>query len=305
MKILITGGAGYVGLELAYALASRADVGHVTIYDRLNRNNYNMFTGKRKFEGAKLSLIEDDILNTRALDRAIAQNDVIYHCAAQTPTQNFFGASHVFEQNNQWGTACVVDGIAKSTSPKLLVNLSSLVIFGNQDLTSSLQTPTPNDVYSISKYRAEKQLERLAENAKARVINIRSPIVFGYSKNLRIDQTINRMVFDARMKGRVQVFGGSEYPVPHIYMPDLISLLSSITSYEGKTRDIIPNPQMISVENVYQALVACIDNLEITLVDQGAYSLTPHFSSQVATYPTERLRRSLEEQVEEFIHSFI
>ena len=71
MKVLITSGAGYLGTELSYMLASQVNVDKVIIYDNLSRNNYNAFIGISKFFPNKVEFIEGDILDTRKLKKVI------------------------------------------------------------------------------------------------------------------------------------------------------------------------------------------------------------------------------------------
>ena len=47
MKVLITGGAGYVGTELTKTLVKCPDIDDILIYDNLGRQNYNLFLGRR------------------------------------------------------------------------------------------------------------------------------------------------------------------------------------------------------------------------------------------------------------------
>ena len=50
MKIVITGGAGYIGTELTHTLAQDTDISEIVIYDNLSRKNYNLFL-LEKFPG--------------------------------------------------------------------------------------------------------------------------------------------------------------------------------------------------------------------------------------------------------------
>ena len=305
MNVLITGGAGYIGMELSYALAEQREVDQVVILDRLNRNNYNMFCGQRKFKGATLILEENDILNTRALEKIVAPADLIFHLAAQTPTQNFLGSSHIFEQNNHWGTASVVEAIKYTERGKRLINLSTLGVYGTRHISFPEQDTRPHDPYSISKLRAEAQIFELQDFEKHSYVNVRCPIVFGYSKNLRIDQAINRMVFDAKMRRRVQIFGDSPINTPHIYMKDLIENLISIGFSELTDTTIIPAFQTISAHQVFENLQDKIDGLEAIFVDQAAYPSEVQIPEGLNTYNAVQETDSLANQLSEFLTSFI
>ena len=48
MKVLITGGAGYIGTELVNALSTEKGVDEIVVYDNLGRGNRNLFIGKTK-----------------------------------------------------------------------------------------------------------------------------------------------------------------------------------------------------------------------------------------------------------------
>lgn len=305
MNVLITGGAGYVGMELSYALARQAGVDTVTIYDRLNRNNYNMFCGERKLVGARLVLEEDDILNQRALAKAVSKADVIYHLAAQTPTDNFVGSSHIFEQNNHWGTACLIEALRLSEGAKRVIHVSTLAVYGEGSIKTLEQIPNPTDPYGISKLRGEKQIFQLHDESRHSFLNVRSPIVFGYSKNLRVDQAVNRMVFDAKMRGRVQILGDSSANAPHIYINDLVMLLQSLGDSSLTGLSLIPTAISLSAHEVFESLQSEINGLEAIYVDQSTYASEIQLLDTVDTYAGPISTCSLKSQLSEFLEAFI
>jgi UDP-glucose 4-epimerase len=87
LRLLITGGAGYIGSHLADALI---DAGHqVTVLDNLSTGritNISHLLGHARFR-----LICDSILNARLVDQLVAEADVVYHLAATV------GVKHVVE----------------------------------------------------------------------------------------------------------------------------------------------------------------------------------------------------------------
>ena len=78
MNILITGGAGFIGTELVYALNADTAVDQVVIYDNLTRNNYNLFFGQFKLNSKKIRLVKGDILDSRKLKKEVAVADIVY-----------------------------------------------------------------------------------------------------------------------------------------------------------------------------------------------------------------------------------
>src|SRR3954464_2173251 len=111
MKVLVTGGAGYIGTELTNALIARPDVEEVIIYDNLSRGNYNFFLGLRLANHTKIRFIKGELLDSRALKKVLKGVDVVYHLAAKVTTPFANADSHVYEQVNHWGTAELVYAI--------------------------------------------------------------------------------------------------------------------------------------------------------------------------------------------------
>ena len=79
MKVLITGGAGYIGTELTTQLLARTEVDQIVVYDNLSRPNFNMFLGLRLQKHQKLSFVKGELLDSRALKKVLKGVDVVYH----------------------------------------------------------------------------------------------------------------------------------------------------------------------------------------------------------------------------------
>ena len=62
MKVLITGGAGYLGTELVGAVAAEDAVSELTIYDNLSRRNHNLFLG-HSVPDKPIRFVQGDILD--------------------------------------------------------------------------------------------------------------------------------------------------------------------------------------------------------------------------------------------------
>ena len=97
MKVMITGGAGYIGNELVYRLSSQRGIDSILVYDNLCKGNYNLFTGLRKVPGKNVHFVQADILDSRSLRKHMEGMDVVYHLAAkvETPYADQIGRAHV------------------------------------------------------------------------------------------------------------------------------------------------------------------------------------------------------------------
>ena len=214
MNILITGGAGYVGTELAHVLDAHDAIDQVLIYDNLSRGNYNLFM-EGNFRRGKISFIQGDILDERSLSKALQEVDLVYHLAAKVTTPYFDRDLHHYEQVNHWGTTELVSCIRKHNvkakvkggrTVQKLIYLSSAAVYGFSEENCHEDSPLhPVSHYGITKLRAEKELDLLRDTCQVHIV--RSANIFGYSRSMRFDSVINKFMFHAHFKKTIQVFG--------------------------------------------------------------------------------------------------
>jgi UDP-glucose 4-epimerase len=226
MKVLITGGAGYIGNELVYKLACDKNIDEIVIYDNLNKGNYNLFTGLRKMPHQNIKFIKGDILDGRKFRKALSGVDVVYHLAANVTTPFADQNPQFFEQINHWGTAEVCYAIESSDVSKLIY-MSSVSVYGSQSGLVTIDTPLhPKTYYGISKKRGEDQVKRLSD--KLDTFIVRSGNVFGYSKNMRIDAVINKFMFDAQFENRITINGDGNQHRSFINMELVVDVLKQL-----------------------------------------------------------------------------
>jgi UDP-glucose 4-epimerase len=226
MKILITGGAGYVGTELTQRLACRADVSEIVIYDNLSERDYALFLDARKMEAPRIRFLRGDILDSRSVAVALRDVDVVYHLAARVTTPFSHEDASQFEQVNHWGTAALVNAVEESGVGSFIY-LSSTAVYGFSEKPCDISSkPYPQGFYGSSKLRAERWVETLADKTKTYIL--RSGNVYGYSPGMRFDALVNRVLFDAHFTGRVQIDGDGTQARPLIDVSNVVSCLERI-----------------------------------------------------------------------------
>ena len=114
MRILITGGLGYIGYTLIEQLTglSIPEV-EIVIYDNLSRNEFSLLNAHH-LNGAHIRFIKGDLLDNHKLQKEVQKADVLIHLAAMVTTpfeDKFF---HHFDQVNHWGTANLVSAVEDS-----------------------------------------------------------------------------------------------------------------------------------------------------------------------------------------------
>ena len=163
MKVLITGGAGYIGTGLIETLVQQDHISEITVYDNLSRGNRNLFMDMPKLRGTKLSFIQGELLDSKKLNTVLKGVDLVYHLAANVTTPFSDQNPHLFEQVNNWGTAELVYALEKS-EVKRFVYLSSVSVYGTSSSSKKVGDElNPRTFYGISKMRAEGHVSRLMD----------------------------------------------------------------------------------------------------------------------------------------------
>jgi UDP-glucose 4-epimerase len=176
MKILITGGAGFIGSNLARILTQehRFDV---TVLD-------DFFTGSESFlSGLKVKIIRASILEEKILKKHVKNKDIIFHLAAR----NIIASSKnpIDDMNtNVRGTYNVLK-IGLDENVKKVVYSSTSSIYGNPKHLPINEDETPSflNFYSVSKYAGEGYAKTFYEQHDLPVSIVRYSNVYGVNQS--------------------------------------------------------------------------------------------------------------------------
>jgi CDP-paratose 2-epimerase len=132
LKTLITGGAGFIGSNLANRLIQQ---GHqVVVYDDLSRQGAEKnVEWLRVSHGQTWSLLQADIRDFETLRQAAADVDVLYHLASQVAvTSSVDDPRHDFEVN-AWGTFNVLEAARLSGRRPIVIYASTNKVYGGME----------------------------------------------------------------------------------------------------------------------------------------------------------------------------
>ena len=276
MRILITGGAGYLGTELVHALASRPDVEELVVYDNLSRGNHSLFI-HRPLPSNVVRFVQADILDQRRLRAELVGIDVVYHLAAKVYTPFEPEDPHSFEQINHWGCSELASSVESSDVSRLIFS-SSTAVYGFTDSPATEETRcSPVTPYGIAKLRGEKQIARLA--GRLSTYTLRCANIYGYSPAMRFDAVINRLMFEANFFNRVNIYSSGRQVRAFINVDravqGLVFLLDG-TAPPGVYNLVDDNFSVLDITMIAKELMP---DLEFNFVDQhmpiGNLSVSP------------------------------
>lgn len=266
MRILVTGGAGYIGTSLIAQLQEQTEVEKIIVYDNLSRENRNFFIGRDRLNSKKIHFIQGDLLDSRLLKKVIQEVDVVYHLAAKVTTPFSDQNPHLFEQVNHWGTAELVYAIEDS-NVRRLIYLSSVSVYGAADEQFKLtDSPLPKTFYGISKLRGEQHVERLKDKIETYII--RCGNVYGYNKSMRFDAVVNKMMFEANYLKRITINGTGEQFRPFIHIDKASLALTALVNEKLNSGVYNLIDRNMAIGEIVEALRNIYPNLEMIFVNQ-------------------------------------
>jgi len=225
MRILVTGGCGYVGSVLVPKLLN---LGHeVIVYDIIWFGNY--LKGHEK-----LKIIQGDIRDTASVP--MSGIDAIIHLAniANDPCGDL--NPKLSWEVNVLATMGLVEK-AIECGVKQFILSSSGSVYGvkeEPDVTEELPLVPISD-YNKTKMISERVL--LSYKEKITIQIIRPATICGYSPRMRLDLSVNMLTIQALSKGKITVFGGSQTR-PNIHIQDITDVFIHFLNLKEKAQGI-------------------------------------------------------------------
>lgn len=263
LKIMITGGSGFIGSHLVDKLIVMGN--KVIVYD--NFDEY--YKGKeenvrRHFRDSNFTLIRADILDHESLCRAMKGVDVIFHLAAQ-PGVGFSEENPVKTNTvNTTGTLNVLNA-AKKMGVKKVIFASSSSVYGLPEyMPMDERHPTnPISVYGASKLAAEKYVRIYNGLPNLSTVILRYHSVYGPRQ--RPDMAIRKWTQQLFENKPPIIYGDGEQTRDFTYIDDIVEgtlKAAEIDGVEGETFNLGKGSR-VSVNNVVRLLIKRIGKEDI------------------------------------------
>jgi len=239
MRVLVTGGGGYIGVVLCRQLI---EAGHEPIVlDRL-------FWGRKPLRGLEVEIVSGDVRDFN--EGWLSRVDAVCHLAglSNDPTAEYNPEANW--QMNAIGTerivaACKARGIERFTFASSASiydsEASAREMSHSPTMCDETTTVAPRGVYSISKKYAEDVVLQNADSTFAPVV-FRQGTVYGYSPRMRFDLVVNTFVKDAIVRRRLFLHGGGWMWRPLVDVEDVAAAhVMALGAPLGKLRGQIFN----------------------------------------------------------------
>jgi len=178
-KIVITGGAGFIGSHIVDHFAGLYPDAHITVFDKMTyaADIHNIM---HLIETRRIEFIVGDVCDLQKCYAVLEGCDLLIHAAAESHVDNSFGNSLEFSRTNVLGTHALMEAALKSGVPKIIhVSTDEVygeVIEGRVDERAHL---APTNPYSASKAAADMIIEGYKKSFRLPVMTVRSNNIFG------------------------------------------------------------------------------------------------------------------------------
>lgn len=225
-KVIITGGLGFIGSNLARTCLELGAA--VTIYDCLDPNSGgNLFNVSDIRNSVELRL--HDILNFDRLAECVVGKDILFNCAAST--------SHPFSMKEPWlnldansrGVINLLESCRRYNSDIKFVHLGTTTQLGrlHYQPADEHHPEFPTDIYSANKCASEKYVLIYAAAHGIKATVIRLPNVFGPRAAIHSSEfTFNNYFIGLALQGKdITVYGTGEQKRNVLYVDDAVEAL--------------------------------------------------------------------------------
>ncbi len=213
MRVLVTGGAGFLGSHVVDALLARGD--DVMVVDDLS-------TGDRANLDRQADFSVADVADLSALQRGIGSRriDAVVHCAAKTKVVESMTKKDLYERVIVGGTRNVVQ-TSRRLGASIFVNISTGgAIYGETPVCADETVAVdPQSNYGRFKAKAEK----LVESSDLRAVTLRLANIYGPRQRKDLEGGVVAIFIGRWKRGEpITMFGDGSYERDYVYIADVV-----------------------------------------------------------------------------------
>ena len=264
MKILVTGGAGFIGSHIVEYLVQRGD--NITILDNLNTGKIENLS---KVEN-NINFVNGDIRDYKLLESLVNDSDGVFHEAALASVQQSFKMQDEYFDVNVYGTENILK-LAKEYGFKV-VYASSSSVYGNPNHIPIKESDNrnPANPYAQTKLEAELLAEKYSEIG-VRVIGLRYFNVFGRRQSKEYAGVIKLFLEKIQQNEDLKINGDGLQTRDFVYIKDVVK--ANILAMDSNVKH--------AFLNVGTGSSISIMDLANVVIDASGLSLKPYHGPEL------------------------
>lgn len=227
MKILIIGGAGFVGANLVRYCLRQPDAHTITVLDSLEPRLRSTPDNLREVWN-RIRFVRGSMTDEPLIAEAVQGQDVIFNCAAQTShplslQDPLFDAEH-----NCLGNLRLLEAVRLLNREAVVVYTSSSTVIGKatEGIVDETHGEKPLDIYSANKGVAEKYYRIYNRVHDLKTVVLRFANLYGpYGKGYPEFGFINYFIHLARESKPIEIYGSGEQQRNVLYVDDAVDIL--------------------------------------------------------------------------------
>lgn len=235
MKVLVTGGAGFIGSPLVRELL--LDSISVRVLDNL------MYTGRSILpycNASNFEFVHGDVRDKGACRKAVENMDAVVHLAAVVGDPASKKAPELTRETNLIGSHNVIE-CAQEKHIEKLVFASTCSNYGKGDVSTFADEMTPlNPVSLYAKTKVEIEQDLIQNSEDLNWAILRFATVYGVSPRMRFDLTVNDFTMRMMVEGKLIVYGEQSWR-PYVHVRDVARAIKSVLSKPESSKHQIFN----------------------------------------------------------------
>ena len=288
MKILVTGGGGYLGSILSRKLLSKGY--EVRVLDALwyGKEPIQDLLDNKNFE-----LIQEDIRNLVPTVAAMQNVDAVVHLASIVGKPASSIDPIASEEINYLATKNIAE-LCQLHDIDTYIFASTCSVYGSQPNTMITEKShlSPIDFYATQKYLSEKATNWLNRSPTI----FRFGTLFGYSPRMRFDLVINLFIAQALIDKKITVFGGNQHR-PFLHVDDAAeSIIFGLEKNLTGTYNVISeNFTILEASQRIKKLIDCEILISPEVEDERNYKVSANKIKQMGYKPSKTIEDGIKE----------
>lgn len=228
MKMLVTGGAGFIGANFVHYTIKNEPEYEVTVIDKLT---YAGDTAVLEPVADKITFVKGDICDRELMDKLVGETDIVVHFAAESHNDNSLRDPWPFIQTNLVGTATILEAVRKHN--KRLHHISTDEVYGDLELDDPTKFTEKTQYNPSSPYSSTKAGSDLLVKAWVRSFGVKATLSNcsnNYGPYQHVEKFIPRQITNVLSGIRPKLYGTGEQVRDWIHVDDHNSAVHAIIS---------------------------------------------------------------------------